>query len=513
MDRKQRKLELLRQQRALQEGLPHLYGFDLYPYQRDFLKQTKEWVFLCAANQIGKTTTMLLFLVDRATNQPLWKKLWKKKPDLFVYMLPNQKLHNENALTKWKDVLPKGRYKDDPYYGWDWVKRGKDYLGIEFKNQQVRISFLSYGQKTEALQNLSAHIICFDEEPDASIVPEVQTRTQAIEPADANYGNAFGGIKVFGFTATKSQKYFKDVFERRDEAERFPVSQGNVYKKVVSLYDCQKHISGKPSQWTNEKIDKVKAAYPTEAEINRRVYGRFQSNEGLVYQSFDSTLNVIEKRVAIPKDWMYYAGLDYGAGGTSHPSSVVIIAVSPEYNRAYVTDVWGGTGELTTADDVLDKYLEMLGDRQITQAFYDWACKDMHTFATRRGISINKANKDHKVGENILNSLFKNKMLTIINDEPHSSSLITEFMSLNRNVKKRFAEDDLVDATRYACSSVPWDFMDIDGIQDLKTTLDSKYNGNEMVKRDGRKTYGKERRVYDDERSREFAEWGSLFEY
>lgn len=511
MDKKQRKLELLRAKKRLEEGLPHLYGFDLYPYQRDFLKQTKEWVFLCAANQIGKTTTMLLFLVDRATNQPLWAKLWKKKPQLFIYMLPNQKLHNENAKTKWKDVLPTGHYKDDPYYGWEWQKRGKDYLGIEFKNG-VRISFLSYGQKTEALQNLSAHIICFDEEPNHDIVPEVQTRTAAIEPADTNYGNAFGGMKVFGFTATKSQKYFKDVFERRDEGERFPVSQGNVFKKVVSLYDCQKHVSGRPSQWTDEKINKVKAAYPTEAEINRRVYGRFQSTDGLVYQSFDSTMNCQDKRVAVPSGWMYYAGLDYGAGGTSHPSSIVIIAVSPEYNRAYVTDVWEGTGELTTADDVIDKYLAMLGDRQITQAFYDWACKDMHTFAVRRGITLNKANKSHDVGENILNSLFKNRMITIINDDAHSTTLITELMSLTKAVRKRFAEDHAVDALRYACSSVPWDFANIEGANELKEVLDTKYNGNEMIRRDGRRTYGRGKPEHDDERSREFAEWGALFE-
>lgn len=507
----EKRLEILREKKRIREGLPHLYGFDLYPYQKEFIEQTFEWSFLCCANQLGKTTAMLIKLVTLATDQKLWKKCWVDRPKTLIYFLPNQKLHDENARTKWMDVLPRGDFKYDDYYGWEWEKRGKNHLAINFKNG-TKIILLSYGQKVDNLQNISAHVICFDEEPSHHIVPEVQIRTAAIKVAKTNSSKAFGGFKIFGFTATKSQKYFKDILEGVGDQEKMPVSNGNVWKKQVSLYDCQHHISGEPSQWTDEKIAAVIKSLPTEADIKRRVFGKFQISAGLVYQSFDSTKNVLETRLKIPDTYRYYAGIDYGGGGTSHPSAIVLVAVNSRYNQAYVTDVWIGQGEITTADDVVEKYIAMTRNKTITQAFYDWGAKDLHTFAIRKGIQLFKANKDHKIGESVLNSLFKSETLKIINDTVFSTQLINEFLSFNTAVAKRVADDHGIDALRYAVSSIPWDFSNLDGRKELKEVLETTHNPNSVMTRTGRRTMfsreGDHTDGYDEQR-----EWADLFDF
>lgn len=478
-----KKLELLRRKQQVIDGLPHLYGFDWYGFQKDFIDTDKEWQFLTCANQIGKTTVLLAKLVHLATDQTRWAKCWKDRPQLFIYLLPSQKLHDENCLTKWLDVLPKNEYKDDDYYGWEWEKRGKNYLGINFKNG-VRLVFKSFGMKTQNLQSLSASVIAFDEEPDKDLVPEVQTRTQAIRVAEGNMENAYGGFKLFVFTATKSQEYFRKIMEERGKRETFPVSQGNVFKKCVSLFDCQKHVSGKPSRWTDEAINRIIKSLPTDAEIKRRVYGRFQATEGLIYQSFSTERNVIDEKPFIPDDFYYFCGIDYGAGGSAHPSAIVFTAVAPDYSYGYVTDIWVGQGEVTTCSDVVDKYISMAAGKNVVNVYYDFAAKDLHTFAQRRGIAFLRANKNHKIGEDLLNALFKQNMLKIFRDDQSSHILVSQLSSMVRG-KINKTNDDAPDALRYCISSINWDFTNSQGIQKIEKALSPK-RPNSYRLRDGR---------------------------
>lgn len=507
----QRKVELERQKQHIIDSLPHLHGFDWYPYQKEFLSVHKEIQVLCCANQLGKTTILLAKLVNLATDLKLWKKYWEKPPVTFIYMLPNQKLHDEAARTKWESVLPRNEYKKHPIYGWEWVRRGKSYLGIEF-NSGVKILFWSFGMSNTNRQSISASVVAFDEEPDAEIIPEVHTRTSAIRIAQGNRKNAWGGFKIFAFTPTKSQNFFREVLEETGRKERWPVSDGNVWKKCVSLYDCQKHVSGKKSIWTRRKIDKIKKTLPTEAEIKRRVYGRFQASEDLVYPQYSREKNNIDFIPALP-GYLYYAGIDYGSGGTAHPSAIAFVAVNKAYNKGYVTDVWiGDNGELTTCSDVIEKYKSMIRGRTIVQAFYDWGAKDLHTFAMRAGLNLNKANKDHKIGEDLLNALFKNRMLWICDTDYHTNVTSTQFTTFvkKKNVKKEF--DDGIDAVRYAISSIPWD-VENPGEISHATKREIEQTAKALPRatyRDGTPRWGaqaKERSYFEEE----LKEWGDMF--
>lgn len=509
-----KKIALEKQKQYIKDSLPHLYGFDWYPYQKDFLETRKEIQVLCCANQLGKSTVLCAKLVKLATDQKLWKELWVDKPGLFLYLLPNQKLHDENAQSKWLSVLPKNTYEDDEYYGWDWVKRGKNYLGIDFNNG-VRVRFLSYGQNVHSMQNLTAHAVAFDEEPNWEIVPEIQTRTQSIKIAEDNVKNAWGGFKIFAFTATKSQNFFREVVEERGPKERWPVKQGNVWKKTVSLFDCQKHVSGKKSIWTNAKIEKIIKSLPTEAEIKRRVYGRFQASESLVYPQFSITSNTIE-HVPPLQGYNYYVGIDYGGGGTSHPSAIAFVAVSPEYNRGYVTDVWiGDDGQLTTCSDVINKYRSMIKGRNVAQAHYDWAAKDLHTFAMRAGLNLLKANKDHKIGEDLLNALFKNQMLWICNKDYYSNVACTQFSTFvkKRGTAKTF--DDAIDAIRYAVASVPWDLESEGeiGHEEKKAITTTKSFREGAKYRDGTPRSSRHSENRRENIETDLHSWGRLFDF
>jgi len=46
-------------------------------------------------------------------------------------------------------------------------------------------------------------------------------------------------------------------------------------KMTVSLYDAMYYEDGSPSHWTIEKIKRIEARCSTDAEVQKRVFGRF----------------------------------------------------------------------------------------------------------------------------------------------------------------------------------------------------------------------------------------------
>lgn len=488
--------ELIKRKKHLAESLPHLYGFSLYQHQQDLLNCRKEFMFNCSANQVGKSMGILLKLVTTALDQDLWKELWHKNPRSFWYFLPSQKLHNEMVL-KWEDVLPKNEFQNDPYYGWEWDKRGKDTVGIVFKNG-LRIFFKSYSMDVhKAMQSASVDFVAFDEEPPSEYVSEVITRTQAIRPSakQLEIGNAFGGYKLFSFTATRSQPYFRDIFEGKGEQERFPVAtMSNVWKNHTTLYDCQQFVDGTPTIYTDKKIQSIIESCPTDRDVQIRVFGRFMASDGLLFKSFNEKVNTVDKKPIISSSWNFYAGLDYGSSGHGgHESSISIVAVSPNYTQAVLYDCWVSKKETMTADGLVRKFIEMTRNIDITQAYYDWACPDIATFAQSYGLTMLKANKKQD-GYITLNSLFQNKMLKIPMDVDDAVYLVKELLTLTEGQSKRNRQDDLADSLRYAISSIPWDFANPNNVVEELKELEYKGRYDRM----GRKLH-KQRTGYEYE--------------
>jgi len=195
----------------------------------------------------------------------------------------------------------------------------------------------------------------------------------------------------------------------------------------------------------------------SEAEVQRRVYGRFVRDEGLKYPSFDRSRNVVEQN-PIPAHWPIYVGVDIGAGGDeNHPSAITFVAVRPDYRYARVFRHWRGDDKVYTMSDVASKYMELSQDINVTASFYDYHAKDFKTITDRMGLAFIPAEKKHDVGEQIINVLFKNRMLEI-ESTMENMPIVNELVTLQLGTDKRKAKDDSVDSMRYALTKIPFDF-------------------------------------------------------
>lgn len=445
----QQSMELRSQEIELREGLPFLHGWPWYTWAKEFFDSTNKLNFLCAANQVSKSSTQIRKCIDWATNKQKWPLLWRKDPVQFWYMYPSQRVANAEWVTKWNLFLPKGKYKDDPVYGWKVERDSSNIIAIHF-NSGVHVYFKTYSQSAEDLQTGTVDAMFLDEEAPAELWNELVMRL-----------NASDGYFHMVFTATLGQEFWRQTMEPRpDESERFPTA----LKICVSLYDSQKYIDGTPSLWTDERIAQVKARCGSHAEFLKRVMGRFVVVGGRKYEAFDVTRHVKAKH-PVPSSWLVYEGVDIGSGGeTGHKAAICFVAVRPDFRSGRAFLAWRGDDIITTAGDVFTKHLELKNKYNLkpTVQYYDWAAKDFFTIASRAGEPFVPAEKNHAIGEEVINTLFKNDMLFIYEDG-ELSKLSGELAMLLANTSKIKAKDDLADAFRYAVSKIPWDFTFLTG--------------------------------------------------
>lgn len=444
--KKLRQVELLREKKRLKEGLPHLYRWKNYQWSKEFIESSNRMNLLCAANQISKSSTLIRKNIIMATEADSWPKFWDTKPQVFWYVYPDRNKIKEEFEIKWvRENLPQGDFQNHPKYGFkiDWEEKGLP-RAIYFRSGIILV-FKTWGQD---LQAGTCHMVSCDEELPEDLYPEISMRL-----------SRYDGIFNMVFTATLNQPFWHDAIEKRGKGERFP----QAFKRQVSMYDCQTYVDGSPGPWTNEKIEKEKAKIGTQREILRRVYGRFVTAEGLKYPSFDRNINV--KAVEpVPKDWIWYSGVDIGSGGPNgHKSVIAFIAVRPDFRFGRVVRCWAGDDFTnTTSGDVVEQYQKMAEGIDFAGQYYDYSAKDFETYATRAGLAFSKAEKAHDVGEDLLNTLFKNQMLAL-DDTEENQELAHEFLFLRTETKKQHAKDDRIDGVRYAAVKIPWDFSHITG--------------------------------------------------
>lgn len=288
-----------------------------------------------------------------------------------------------------------------------------------------------------------------DEELPEEIYSELNMRIQAVD-----------GYFHMVFTATLGQEFWRETMEERGtKFERFP----DAFKQQVSMYECLQYEDGTPSHWTIERIERVKNSCKSEAEILKRVYGRFILVEGRKYPAFDKKKHV-QPGGPLPQGWNVYVAVDPGGGGDAHPAAICFVAVSPDCKRGRVFRGWRGDSGVTTTSDVYLKYLELKAGLDPVGKFYDYASKDFFILQSRSGDNFQQADKSHERGEQIVGVLFKNGMLTIDAGDPELDKLATELSNLRVNTPKTKAKDDFCDALRYCVVKIPWDWSAIPGI-------------------------------------------------
>lgn len=463
----------------LREGLPFLHGWPWYPWALDFFNSTNKLNFLCAANQVSKSSTQIRKCIDWATNVEKWPMLWRRKPKQFWYMYPSQKVADAEWLTKWSLFMPQGKYKNHPVYGWKEQTEKGHIVAIHF-NTGVHVFFKTYSQSADDLQSGTLDALFCDEEMPEHLWDELVMRLNASE-----------GYFHMVFTATLGQEFWRQVMEPRlDEIERFPTAA----KQSVSLYDSQKYVDGSLSQWTDEKIAVTKMRCKSHAEFLKRVMGRFVVSGGRKYEAFDAVKHVKDKH-PVPSDWLVYEGIDWGGGGEdprSHKSAICFVAVRPDFRQGRVIVGWRGDGVLTTCGDVFNKHLELKKLHKLKPVLqcYDFSAKDLSTIAERNGETFIKADKAHDRGEEIINTLFQFNMLAIYED-PELSKLVGELSTLLAATAKRAAKDDFADAFRYAVTRIPWDFTALTSKPDARDndTPEKPLNAKEQEIADRRRAF------------------------
>lgn len=464
-----KELERSKEELEMMECLPAWFGRKYYKWQTEAINSTNpDGLFITAANQVGKSTSLIVRDIRLAApiDKSIWKKMWPTSPQprVFLYLYPSYDVATREFHTKWvPEFLPRGKYKDHDWFGWKPHFEKKDIKQIEF-GSQVSIYFLAYAQAASVLQAITAHKVSADEEIPEELYSELRFRLMAT-----------GGYFSAGFTATLGQEFWRCVMEEKGKGEIFP----KAHKIQVSMFDCMFFEDGTPSHWTRERIEAAIAACPTEDEVQRRVYGKFVRSEGRRYPSFNRARNVKTPNGPPPKDWLIYAGVDLGSGTErGHPSAITLAAVRPDFKYGRVFKHWNGKGQLTTAADVFQRFLEMRGPLRCVLQSYDYSARDFGTIAQRAGESFVQAKKDRELGDNILNSLFKNEMLDI-DDIDEMVPLIRELERANDRDRKTTALDDSVDSGRYTVAPIPWDWTHLnpEAPQELTTepvTTDEK---------------------------------------
>lgn len=495
-----KELAVLRYEQKDKELNPHKY-FDYYPWQHEFIYQEDHIrkygcfptrLYLTAANQVGKSFTLMGFGHRLCTDVEFRKWRWgDNQPRVIWYVLPTQDHINDFFSEKWEpEVLSRGEAKEKGEYAWKVIKKGRDIRGIHFLNTNCKLMFITLAAKSSSMQGRSVGAIIFDEEPPVEKLGELETRTASFNDPITGESNA---ILAFAFTPTTAQEYFKKVFcyqdeeflrripndirrkffwdkqlqeyrtctPQQEEEELFKVSK-RVYKRRVSIFEAQEFMSGKPGRYTAARAREFIQSQPSYRDIMVRTFAAFEKEDdgGRIYKYFKKEHHIkflpsfpIE---FIRKKGIYTAGLDYGSG-SNHPGGVVITHIDLERNYVRVIKMWRGEkGKVTTAGDIVDKYLEISAGMTIDFPFYDHSCADLNTYHHRvTGKELLPAAKD-KEGYGFVDALLKNNLLQIFSysNEPYGDWITREFENINHNTAKKDREDELTDCVRYSLFGV-----------------------------------------------------------
>lgn len=431
----------------LKEELPHLYGYNWYDWALKFFNSRNKMTLLCAANQISKSSTQIRKSIEWAGNVNLWPELWPGKHcRMMWYLYPTREVFNMEWKTKWIEFMPNGSQGEgttSSSYGWTKIRERGEFVGVQF-NSGMTIYFRTYGQNVQHLQSGTVGAIFCDEELPEEIYDELNMRLAGI-----------GGYFHMVFTATLNQLLWRLAIEGTGDIEKWP----DALKLQVSMYDCLRYADGTPGAFTVERIKAIERQCQSATEVKRRVYGKFVTEVGRKYPQFDASKHLISP-IILSKTWGIYVGVDLGSGGDGHPPAIVFTALREDYRFGVVFAGWiGDDGKNYTVGDVYEKYLYMKQDLKVEpiEKRYDQQARDFKTISDRAGDTFLGSNKNHEHGEYALNTLFKNGMLHIFDEDP-LQKLGSELSTIMRDTPKSKAKDDFADALRYCVVTMPWDW-------------------------------------------------------
>lgn len=428
----------------VKEDLPHLYGYPWYQWAFEFFNSVDKFAFLCAANQISKSSTMIRQAINWATDKDLWPKLWpqRSKARTFWYYYPDSNVATVEFEEKWeKEFLPRGEMKDHPVYGWTAKYKYGNIHSLKF-NSGVTIYFRTYEQKLTAIQTTTVWAIFADEEMPVKCYDETIQRISATK-----------GYFRMVFTATLGQEFWRRTIEERGAKEKFK----GAFKRQVSKYDCLTYMDGSASPWTIEEIKAEEASMSTEAERLKRIYGRFVVDRKKLFPTFERSKCTKETTYMRP-NWLNYCGIFFGRGPDKREVGIALLRVDPEMKMAEVIGGWCGGADDTGGLDILLKYKLLTRDLEIVGTFCDSKAKDFIDLANRSGFAFQSVPVPEDRGDKLFNSLFKAGILKIV-DIGATDKLLNQIQSCKRS-DKDLIDYEYVGAMIVAAINLPWNLSE-----------------------------------------------------
>lgn len=219
--------------------------------------------------------------------------------------------------------------------------------------------------------------------------------------------------------------------------------EGNKDYLVVQFRSCDNPY------FPAEEYERVKNSMDGRT-FRRRYDGMFEKMEGLVYEDFSPTVNVIDplnlkfKEVILGADWGYV-----------HQTALVVIGITAD-NHYYVIEEYYETGKITS--EIIERMKYLIRKYKIRFVYPDPAEKDRLEEMKRAGIFPRDVvkNKDSIVrGIDDIRALIKEGRFHIFKTCPH---IIDEFCTYHYDLYKEGErtkenpvkeDDDLMDALRY----------------------------------------------------------------
>jgi phage terminase large subunit-like protein len=429
-----------------QEMLPHLYGFPWYKWAWDFFTSTNEFNFICAANQISKSSTLIRKIILFATAVEIWKDLWpglkKDAPNPFWYFHVSQGLMTDEFEEKWiPEFLPRGEMKNHETFGWE-VKYSYQKVSSLTFNSGVKISFKSYEQKAKIQQGGSVYYVACDEELPAERFEELDQRRSATN-----------GYFDMVFTATIGQRFWWRAIEGTGRKETFK----DAFKQQISKRDCLTYMDGSPSIWTEEKIRREEERCRNETQKLVRIEGRFIRDFNVLLPSF-SWANTI-KATGLEEGNTY--GLVYVSPETGY-AAILALKVNDTHDKAEVVDCHYFEDKDVSSVEMYVVFAAFAERHGFTNCWCNVEGKDFIEIAKNREPYVTPMKMPKFQSAKMMNSLFKYNVLSIVKNSEMAEDFIYQLQNADKD-DDNFKETEMVGALVLGCSQIPWQFSKIMG--------------------------------------------------
>lgn len=292
------------------------------------------------------------------------------------------------------------------------------------------VAMKSYEKGRAKWQGETLDFVAFDEEPPIDIYSEGLTRVQAVN-----------GIVWLTFTP---------LLGMSDTVKRFLQEKPEGTAVIRATIEDALH-------YTAEERRIIVAGYPAH-EREARAKGIPMLGSGRIYPVAEETLKV--DPFPIPMHWKRVAAIDFGY---DHPTAVVWLAIDPDSKVIYVTDVYKLKQQTPVVHAAIIKvrgeWIPCAWPHDGLQHDKGGSCEQLKTQYENLGVKMLKERAQFEDQSNGVEAgitlLLTAMQLQQFKVFSHLNDWFEEFRMYHRKDGKIVkSDDDLMDATRYACMSL-----------------------------------------------------------